>query len=277
MVTIERARQELRAERAYRGALWSVAINVVGWPLELAYSTRVPSMPRWPSIAQGAVGACLAVILYLMRRRRSVPFAAATFALNNLAIFGALWVMNEHAASALAGAWAPFQANKLGALAAAMLAPELWSGLFTVLGFFGTALAQYASYAPPLRAPMSAEPWATLAYGLFGVALLAYHLRSRDFELDTLRARLETEAATNLANKLMAIRDLTNTPLQTLELTAMVVRHRRRLDLAQQLRIERSLARLRELNHVIDSMAEAAHATGAWESFDPRTFFADHR
>ena len=49
------------------------------------------------------------------------------FLLNNAVILVALWITSG-AYAAAPGRWIPFQANKLGALAAAVLAPDLVTG-----------------------------------------------------------------------------------------------------------------------------------------------------
>jgi hypothetical protein len=92
------------------------------------------------------------------------------------------------------------------------------------------------------------EPWATLAFGGFALVLLGYRLRQIAYERSLLRARAGAEAATHRAELSTLVRDLANTPLQTISLEVTLLKNKvppyeRRLD-----RIERALGRLRALN-----------------------------
>jgi hypothetical protein len=262
--------REILIKSAWRGALVAALLNALGSPLELLIGARTPGFPSWPSLLSSAAGFLVAG--YLIARRRSVGVreAGLAFVLNNAAIQWCLWIGNDH--FALAGAhWSPFQANNLGCLAAAFLAPEIWSGAIVIVGFAGSAIVQYLLFPPDIqnRLPLG-QPWPTLVYGIFGIVLLGFFMRRRAMEVAVLRSGIEKTALQHLARRSMAIRDLANTPIQTIELTSAILRTRRP-DLAPELdRIDRALSRLHDLNALLADLDASDRRSRALESFDAR-------
>jgi hypothetical protein len=212
----------------------------------------------------------IAAVLLIVRRPMTVRFAAGAFVVVNLMIFAELWITANHfAANGLP--WTPFLANKVGALAAALWAPEIWSGIIVIAGFTGTAVAQYLSFPPSVQQliPLG-EPWTTLAFGGFAGAFLYFQLRGRAVEVEVLRARLEAASLERLAQTLLAIQDLANTPLQTIELTVAVLRQQRP-ELTPALdRLDRAAERLHELNRILAGHESAVNWSRKDESFDAR-------
>jgi hypothetical protein len=93
------------------------------------------------------------------------------------------------------------------------------------------------------------EPWVIVVYAIFAIAMLGYRVHSVSLARRMLRVRTESIATQRLARTFLALRDFTNTPLQTIELAAGILRNRCGhlgpvLD-----RIDRSLDRLYRLNH----------------------------
>jgi hypothetical protein len=166
--------------------------------------------------------------------------------------------------------WVPFQANKLGSLAVALLTPQAWAGLLSIAAFSGSAILRFATLPAPVQQHLAyGEPAASIAYGIFGCALLLYRLRQVGAEEAMLRVQLEAAALDQLAHTYLAVRDLANTPLQTIELGVALLRIRP-TDRADTLAaMARALARLRELNQLL--VIHKAHVR--WrpgdESFDP--------
>jgi len=166
-------RQTEHSRYAWRGALVACGLNAVGLPFDLLLGREVPNMPVWPSLASGAAGALLAIVLLVGRRRPTARLAMAVFMVNTAVILVALWITSGAYAAAPAR-WIPFQANKIGALAAAVLAPDLATGLISISGFVGMVLLRYMSLpvAQQQRMPIG-EPWTILIYGVFAFAILA--------------------------------------------------------------------------------------------------------
>jgi hypothetical protein len=84
---------------------------------------------------------------------------------------------------------------------------------------------------------------------VFALAMLAYRVHSVALSRRMLRVRSESLATQRLARTFLSLRDFTNTPLQTIELAAKVLRWQCP-DKAPMLdRIDRSIDRLYRLNH----------------------------
>jgi hypothetical protein len=264
-----------QSQYRWRGALVSCALNAIGLPLDLLLARNVPNMPRWPALGS-ATAALLLIIVLLARRDRPTTRLTTTVFLANIGIIiAALWITSG-AFAAAPGTWIPFQANKLGALAAAVLAPDLASGLVSIAAFVAMALLRYALLPSDQqqRFPMG-EPWTIIIYAVFAVAMLGYRVHSVALARRVLRIRTESIATQRLARTFLALRDVTNTPLQTIELAANVVRARCP-DMAPVLdRIDRSLDRLYRLNQAFSMYESRIEWSERDVSPDP-SVFVDH-
>jgi hypothetical protein len=257
---------------AWRGALVACGLNAIGMPFDLLLAREVPNMPRWPSLASGAAGALLALVLLTQRRRPPIRLAMAVFVLNTAVILVALWITSG-AYAAAPDRWIPFQANKIGALAAAVLAPDLATGLITISGFVGMVLLRFMTLpaAQQQRMPIG-EPWTILIYALFAFAILVYRVHSVALARRVLRMRTESIATQRLARTFLALRDFTNTPLQTIELAAKIVRARCPAMAPVIDRIDRSIDRLYRLNHAFSVYESQIEWTEKEVSPDPSVF-----
>jgi hypothetical protein len=187
-------------------------------------------------------------VLLVHRRRPTVRLSMTVFMLNNAVILVALWI-TAGAYAAAPGRWIPFQANKLGALAAAVLSPDLLSGIVVIGGYVGMAMLRYFTFPADRqqRLPIG-EPWVIFMYALFAVAMLGYRVHSVALSRRMLRVRTESLATQRLARTFLALRDFTNTPLQTIELASKIVRKRCPGMVPTLDRIDRSIDRLYRLN-----------------------------
>jgi hypothetical protein len=269
-----------RARAAWWSALAAAALNTLGMGLELLVTRSVPGVPRWPPIASALVGLGLAGVLIAFRRRAGVALGSVCFVVNATAISAALWVLNPTFAAHPHGWW-PFQETKLGCLTVALLAPDLPVGLLSVLIHAGAAVVQWWTFAPEVRAGLAlGEPWATIAFAVFGALLLVH--RRRQIALERVASRAQAEAATyeRLARAFMAVRDLANTPLQTIYVCARLVEMRAPglRDVAS--RIDASAESLRRLNEILDEHeAECAARFGRRSdlAFDPLAILREAR
>jgi hypothetical protein len=255
---------------AWRGAMWAAALTALGAPIGILLSRKVPGLSSWPAVACTAFGLVLFMFLFARRAHASRRGAAAAFLVDAAALIALLWHGNAH--WALLGArWAPFQANKLGAFIVGLLTPELWVGVVAILGYGLSAVLQWSLFAPEVRASLAVgEPAITLVFMAFGLALLVQSLRRFALERRLVRRQEEAVTLERLARALLAVRDLTNTPVQTIEFTAALLRARNP-ELGPALeRLDRAIASLHELNHVLaDYEADVEWHPGG-ESFDAR-------
>jgi hypothetical protein len=240
-----------RSQYRWRGTLVACGLNIAGMPMDVLLAHDVPRMPLWPPLASSAAGLVLAVVMLARRRHPTARLANTVFLLNTAAILAALWVTSAAFAGA-PGRWIPFQANKVGALAAGVLAPDLATGIIAIGGFVGMVLLRYAFLPGAIqqRLPI-AEPWVIFIYAVFALAMLAYRVHSVALARRMLRFRTEAIATQRLARTFLALRDFTNTPLQTIGFGAHIVRARCP-ELAPIIdRIDRSIDRLYRLNRAL--------------------------
>ncbi len=242
---------DLRATHAWQGTFVAAALNTVGMPGDFLLARRIPDMPWSPSAVSAGVGIVLMALLLIYRRRATVRFSSIAFLVNTIVMLWALWVTSGYWAAA-DQSWVPFQANKLGALAAAFLAPDLIVGLVSIVGFAATAIGKFYFLHPGIRDGFPVgEPWAILFYALFGGVLLAYRLRSVALEREALRLQAETAAADQLARTYMLLRDYANTPIQVIAFTLGLIQLRHpelKPDIG---RLERAVERLMELSRAL--------------------------
>jgi hypothetical protein len=242
---------DLEARHAWRGALVAAALNAVGMPFDYFLARNVPNMPFYPSALSALVSVGL-IVLLLMQRHPTVRFSSVVFLLNITVILAALWITSGYWASTRA--WTPFQANKLGALAVPLVAPELRVGLLAIAGLAGTAIAKFYVLDPEIqrRLPVG-EPWFVLIFAMFGGVLLVYRLRGLAFERHVLRLQAEAAVAAEVARGFLRLRDYANTPIQTIVFATELLR-RRHPDLEPiLLRIDRATARLMEISRALKS------------------------
>ena len=257
-----------RARLAWRGSLLAAILNAVGSPLELVVARDVPGIPRWPALAAAAIGVVLLVYLVRGRERPTRAGAAVTMIVNTAAIVTLLVINNQHWA-ALGPHWAPFQANKLGAITIGLLTPEIPVGLVCICGYAGSAVVQFLSFPPSVREQLTrGEPVTTCIFAAFGVIILVVGTRRYALERRLLEQEHEAAALEQLARALLAVRDFANTPLQTIE-AAMTLARLKHPEAHEPLaRIEHALERLRGLNRVLAHHEQHIRWEKGAESFD---------
>ena len=233
---------------AWRGALVACGLNAIGMPLDILVARGIPGMPRYPVWMSSAVGVLLVIVMMARRHHPTVRLATTALILNTAVMIWALWITAGVYAT-VPERWIPFQANKLGALVAGVLAPDLLTGMIAILAFSGMAIIRYLTFSPGQQQRLSlGEPWVIVIYALFGIAILVYRVHSITLARRMLRLRTESIATQRLARTFLALRDFTNTPLQTIQL-AIALARRRCADLGPVLdRVERSVDRLNRLN-----------------------------
>jgi hypothetical protein len=242
---------EVEERTARRSGAYSSILNTGGMAFEWLIERRVGGIPWWPAVVSSVVGVVVLVAMLPARRRPTLKIGVAAFLVNAAAVTFALWMTHPYYAVA-PRPWRPFEANKLGALTAALLAPNRWAGLLAIAGYSGTAVLQYHLFPGDTSQHLSVtEPWASIVYGAFGVGLLAYRLRGLAMAREVARRQAETALLKRLARASLSLRDLANTPLQTLSLSMEVLRARDG-SLAPILdRMERALLRLQALGRAL--------------------------
>jgi len=247
---------DLPTRHAWRGAFAAAALNAVGMSVDFVLARDIPTMPVYPYAVSALVGVGVIVFLLIRRQRATVRLGSAVFLVNTIAILVALWITSGHWATT-GSTWTPFQANKLGTLAVAMLAPQLGVGLASIAGFAAITIGKYYFLDPDIQRgfPMG-EPWFILVYALFASVLLVTRLRGMALEREVLRVQAEAAAAEHLARTFVRLRHYTNTPIQTIAFTTELLR-------AKSHGLEPILDRL---GRAVDKLTTLSHALAGYEN-----------
>lgn len=201
----------------------AAAFNLLGMPIDLLLFRNEPNASPWPEIGSMAVGAVILSALALGRFLGRPSAVRTLFFVNGLAVALALSLIVPYFA-AFPRPWLPFQGFKLGALVAGMLAPGFAAGLLTIVVTVGLPMAQIPALPAVLRSQVSpVEPWALFAFGLAAAFILVHRLRVRALEIRAREALAESEARRRLAAAYLELRDLMNTPLQSIELATVLL------------------------------------------------------
>ena len=260
--------EEMPRRHAWWGTVLACSLSTLGLAVEIAVGRG--ALPHWRGLLVGAgtLGAVLTGILIGRRKLTTVATASLFFAIDVVIVLAVVWVLNP--ATPGGRSWSLLQADRLAVLGVAMLAPSVWVGISSILGFMAVAGARYLMAAAATRGNfLTGEPGIILLYGVFASALLIHRVRRLAIEREILQVHAEAALAERLAQAFLAVRDFANTPIQTIAISVEVLRARCP-ELAPTLdRIARSVGRLTELAQLL--RAYESHLT--WMpgdvSFDP--------
>jgi hypothetical protein len=206
-------------------------------------------------------------LLVVRSHRPDARLAGRLFLVNALVVIAALWFSNEACAES-GRPWVPFQANKLGMFTVALLAPEPRVGVLGIAAYAGASLLQLATLSSAALGRLAlGEPWATVAIAAFAAVMLVFWSRRDARERRLSRAYEEARARERVARVLLEIRDLANTPLQTISLSTALLR-RQKPELQSVLgRVDRALQKLSELDTITRRYEEHL----VWPQSTPRS------
>jgi hypothetical protein len=251
------------AAEAHRAAVVAALLGVVGTGISVPGFWSI-SGPTLRAVQAAGIltssGALWALHSRLFPRSRSI--SNLLFVLVLLPTVVMAWMVDD-ARAAHSATWVPYEPNKLSALTLAIIAPPGWPiGVISILLFVGSAILHHLMLADAIRARMSAgEPFGIIAYGVFALVILGFKQRGYTLRGELEHARAEKVALERVARVSMALRDLANTPVQTLEL----VRQRLLTDdpqiAVQTERMGRALERLQRLNDILGPYESAV----VWE------------
>jgi hypothetical protein len=241
------------AAEAHRAAVISALLGVVGTAMSIAGFWRI-SGPGLRIVQ--AVGILTSGSVYLWLRSGDLAFSRrqsnALFLVVLVPTVVMTWLVDD-ARAAHHQSWVPYEPNKLSALTLAIIAPPGWpTGVVGILMFVGSALVRHFSWPDAVRPRISAgEPFGIIAYGVFALFVLGFKQRSNILRAELEHARAEKVALERLARVSIALRDLANTPVQTLELVRQRLRAGEPQVELQTERMGRALERLQRLNDIL--------------------------
>jgi hypothetical protein len=260
---------DFAARHAWRAAFAAAALNATGMGADFLLARSIPTMPAYPYVASILVGIALMLVLLIRRHEATVRLGSVAFMVNTIALLVALWITSGHW-STTGPTWTPFQANKLGALAVAMLAPQLGVGLASIAGFTAIALGKCYFLDPAIQREFPVgEPWLILIYALFAGVLLVFRVRGLAIEREMLRVQAEAAANEQLARTFLRLSDYANTPIQTIALATALLRTKRPDELQPTLdRLARAVERLKDLSDALTRYQNVHRWSPGEESID---------
>lgn len=113
------------------------------------------------------------------------------------------------------------------------------------------------------------QPWTGLLYGTCMALIAVYRARRQQREVETIVKLEQAAALRGLIRSYLAVRDLLNTPLQTLRVSAHLLRVRYPAAKRVTGAMERAVGRLDELNQLLAEEASAVEWPSGTEAFDP--------
>ncbi len=258
------------AERSCRIARITGGLGTFGLLADTIIDTRVgpPQTARLVAIA-----VCAVLWLWALARkpRPSLAFGAAMFLALNVTITFALTI-SAHRLASTGLDWVPFRARQLGAMTIALLAPSpTWVGVVAIVGVIGSAVVQYELFSPEVQATLPyGDPWSSIFFGTFALVLLVYRRRADAKERELVRAQTEAESYQRYARAMLALRDLANTPLQTLTNIVELLRSRTSERDETVERLARTVGRLTELERATRPFEDELEWQPGDEAWDPR-------
>jgi hypothetical protein len=263
-----------RATEAHRSAVICALIGVVGTALGVVgfWGFSGTSLRA----VQG-VGILVSTTALVVLRSRRPPYSRsssnALFLVVLLPTIVMVWMVDD--ARALHSArWVPYEPNKLSALTLAMIAPPGWAtGIAGILMFVGSAVVHQLWFSDAFHAHEAAgEPFGIIAYGVFALLLLGFRQRGHAMREELARARSERLALERVARVAITLRDLANSPVQTLELVRQELIHDAPQLRVHQQRMGRALQQLRKLNEVLMRYQDAVPWDAQGHAFEDELF-----
>lgn len=212
----------------------------------------------------GLVHAALALaggLLVWSRRRASSLFVCQlVFAALTLYYLPEHWVTELHAADRglLRDPLASHQFLLIGIALLSPGSPWLGAGLIAAATCSSFPMWWTLTALHPHLARATGEPWTMLLYSAIAAAFLAMRALRSDAMRRLAHAEAERDALARVARLFLAVRDRTNTPLQTLTFGAALLRRRGRDADPVLASMERAVDRLKELTTLL-AEAETWH------------------
>jgi hypothetical protein len=251
------------AARAYWIAVATCGLSILVTSLMLVSWRDLPKHPiRDLQIVALVVAGAALVVLWFARDTPTKRLGLGAFVAVLAPMIAYFW-FNDSLRAAQHVCWVPFEGNKVALLTIGLLAPPSVAVGLSVMGAFtASALVHFALLPASVEGAMAAgEPWTTLAYGGIGLGLFVYRLHAIELEDKVRSAQAEAELMQEVALISLAIRDLTNTPVQTLEmLRSLLLRPGADLPSIER-RISRVVDRLSDLNSLLSGYELAARRT----------------
>lgn len=265
-------RTRLPLKEALFGTAAASSLSILGMLLQLGILRAYPEVPRWPVIVTlvTAIGVISTILIF----RNRLPLWAVTvlFMLNTTAVSTTFFLLTPYWADH-DPRWVPFQPNKLGCLVVGLLSPSLMAGLYGLIVHAGGSTLMFFAFSPELRERLSAsEPWALWAFALAGFFVLTFRMRSSLLQQAYTQSQAEVVVAHRLARSFLELKELMNSPIQTLDFSVSLIREKSPDNDLIANRMSQAINRLRAINEVLSAHERKMNvnsehsAKTAWEA-----------
>lgn len=199
------------------------ALSAVGMLLEWRIEKAIETIPSWPSLVSSLLGFIILGIVFLKRNRASVYAAECLYVLNCIGIAFAFYTADPYFASS--DHWVPFQGSKLSCLAAAMISPSFLTAVISIFVHGGSSVLRFFTFSPELQGRIAVgEPWATCGFALVSIVIATARFRRLLLDQRLQKMNSDAESYKKVNHLLYDLRDLMNTPVQSISLAVSVLR-----------------------------------------------------
>jgi hypothetical protein len=253
------------AASARNAALAATALSCIGGTL----STIVWPSSRPQAQSHAVIDGVLFLAMALTPRAAWRIAANVIFLASVASVLAAGWMLDEKLAHAGVSS-APFLACKLSSVTIAVIAPfDLWVGALGAAATGIIPMLQYFHWPATVRAGVpQPDPWAALFYSMMGMALLLYRKHQLAIQHQLASAQARAASYEKFMRRFLAVRDASNTPLQTIEYTTRLLQAEHPEAEEQWKRVQRAVGRLRKLSDILSRYAPRAHSVDD-TSLDP--------
>jgi hypothetical protein len=202
-------------DEAWRSALIASALNlVVGATGAIAFR-RAGILPAWPLVLFACVGA--ATLIYLLARPHASHRACMVALQLDFAAALICSAAGTEAQARVGDVNEVFRAVQVSTIIVALLTPSTTVGVLWIVLFAASAAIELETWPVAVkRAVPVEEPWLSAGIAIVALALLLHRHRSARLERELADAHTQRATLEQLAMMALAVRDLANTPLQTL-------------------------------------------------------------
>jgi hypothetical protein len=229
--------------------IWFGSIAILGGIGELLTFRRVVSSWQWVQfLVVGAAFLALAIGI----PRWSRPLKLAAFGLVHVSVLLALWVNNRELAAAGA-VFQTFIGFKLILIGGALILPsDPFIALPVLISATLAPTIEWATWPADWHARLAAgEPFGTVVIGVVAIALYVHRTRVSTLQRRLIESEAQRDVIQKVARIALAMKDLSNTPLQTLSTGLAMLDHAPSSKPDQVDRMRRAVLRLGELNQLL--------------------------
>jgi hypothetical protein len=258
---------EIERNEAWRGAVWASALDLGCGVLGALAFLRTAWLPVWTMLQFAGVGA-LALVALLWWRGAPRAVCLALFSLDVAsALVTSLRGANAYAHAGQMGQL--YQSLEAGLFVIAILSPSAGLGAASIAVFGVAPFVQFYGWPDAIRqAVLTPDLWLIPMYAAIAVVLLLYRRRSVTLQRLLSNARADRLTVERLARVSLALRDLANTPLQTLTTGVDLLRRKVGAEQVVLQSMERALLRLHDLKRALAPFEQHVEWRPRDESFD---------